>query len=602
MPLDAKARELFREHKGIPLVGLINKKTGQIILAPCIPKKVNLTLDEAGKAISGYFMNDDFSKIRDCNVSELEEINSLLQKQYVPRLADTPYLSQKSSHQFLLEQHNLWDKSDWGGFAVTLRPTGELEYAFASGAFNSPPGVRIKGALLDSNLQDLVKQQINDYHSELQQENFGSQAEPVPAAPLQEPSLEPQPEAPDPTIPVVPTVGISAPADEPHQQENPGTHVESVPAAPQQMPSVESQPKAPDPTFPLAPVHVAKSPQDEQAIKDIFFYRDKEFQNKMESLWGPDLFSENTQTPETFATFWDNIHTKKSSEGREKYAQGQCNILKLIPITNMIVEFRANEGLIIRDKEDEDMVVILDYRESPNGELRGKVLADVLQEYAKNNKNGTVYNALTNLIHSHNNPTFVVGVKKLGIAEWAHDIVFRAIDNVLDLKNKLSPAAPYSPQDIENKKKIVKKFPQFLAELDEQNIQKLKEELEGAPFSEKKYSSERKNAIEKLLAYRETLFQETHTHGINLKNSRKASKCHFSEQMITMLAQNEPIQGQSFEQYIDDCIKKAEENLTPEEIKSWPKGIISHRLLDIITELRKTTPSSEQDAHLGMPS
>ncbi len=328
--------------------------------------------------------------------------------------------------------------------------------------------------------------------------------------------------------------------------------------------------------------------------QDIFFYRDKQFQNTSKTLWGMDLFVENTQTPEKFQSFWDNIYTIKSNLDREEYANGQCNILKNIKIVNMEIEFKKGDGLYIRDKEDDDVEVVLDYRESGNGELRGENLANALQEYAETHKDGSVYDALNNLLRSHHNPTFAVGVRGLRLEEWCYDIVFNAIDVVLTWINKLKSAKPSTPQDKENKKQIDEKFHEFLAILDEENIKALRNELETPTFSEEQYSSARKNAIEKLLTYRETLFEETKTVGINLEDSRKASKCHFSEQMITALSQDKPEEGQSFDQYINSCIRKAEANLTPEEVTSWPKGVFSHRLFDIVTELKNMEPEDQE--------
>lgn len=121
----------------------------------------------------------------------------------------------------------------------------------------------------------------------------------------------------------------------------------------------------------------------------IFFYRNKQFQENGKAAWGTDLFVENTQTPEKFQSFWDNIHALKSSLGREGYANQQCAILRNIKIANMEVEFREREGLYIRDKTDKDVFAVLDFRDSKNGELRGSNLANVLQEYAKTNKDGS---------------------------------------------------------------------------------------------------------------------------------------------------------------------------------------------------------------------
>ncbi|KTD20590.1 Uncharacterised protein [Legionella lansingensis] len=331
-----------------------------------------------------------------------------------------------------------------------------------------------------------------------------------------------------------------------------------------------------------------------RAKDELFFYRDKKFQENSESLWGIDLFVENTQTPETFSTFWDNI---RGNQEKTSYANAQCKALKMIAIKNMVVEFKPNEGLYIRDKNDKDVYAVLDFRNSGNGELRGQVLADALNKYISSKENETAYDALNNLLHSHHNPTFFSQHAKrfLELTERAQAIAFKAIDTVLAWVDKLKPAQRYSQEEEQNKEEVRKRFfPKFLKELDNENIINLQDKLSSNDFTEQQYSRERDEAIQRLLIYRETLFDETDTLGINLKDKRKASKCHFSEQLIQALVETKPEPEQSFKDYIESCIQKAEENLTSEEVSDWPKGVFSHRLYDIVNKMKETEPETPE--------
>jgi hypothetical protein len=329
-------------------------------------------------------------------------------------------------------------------------------------------------------------------------------------------------------------------------------------------------------------------------VEDIFFYRSKQFQDQTKNTWGMSLFTENTQTPQTFSTFWDNIHAIESNKGKEEYANSQCNILKNIKVNDMKIEFIPNKGLYISDKNDEDVFAVLDYRDSSNGELRGLTLKSVLENYSNTNSNESVYDALNNLLHSHHNPTFSGAVKPLKIGEQVQNIVFKAIDSVLGWVDKLKPAKAYSEEWTKNEQLVNERFPKFLTELDKANLEQLQDRLNSNDFHEEPFSSVREDAIRQLLNYRRTLFVETDTVGINLKDERKASKCHFSEQMINALVTTKPATGQSYKSYIETCIKKAETQLTPEEVSDWPKGIFSHRLRDIVSEIKNKPVQSNE--------
>ncbi|MBL7478781.1 hypothetical protein [Legionella bononiensis] len=329
-------------------------------------------------------------------------------------------------------------------------------------------------------------------------------------------------------------------------------------------------------------------------IEDIFFYRSKQFQDQTKATWGMSLFTENTQTPQTFSTFWDNIHAIQSTKGKEEYANSQCAVLKNIKVKDMNIEFIPNKGLYISDKNDEDVFAVLDYRDSFNGELRGSTLKTVLEHYSTTNSNESVYDALNNILHSHHNPTFSGAVKLLKIGEQVQSIVFKAIDTVLGWVDKLQPAKAYSDEWTKNEQLVNEQFPKFLTELDKANLEQLQERLNSNEFLDEPYSSAREDAIRQLLTYRRTLFKETDTVGINLKDERKASKCHFSEQMINALVTTKPATGQSYKAYIETCIKKAEQQLTPEEVNDWPKGVFSHRLRDIVSEIKDKPAQSNE--------
>ncbi|MDF1684373.1 MAG: hypothetical protein P1U36_06910 [Legionellaceae bacterium] len=159
MPLHSDEKNLVFSHIGKPMVGLIHKHDSTIVLAPCISQKVSLDLNEKGEAKSGTRMSDNVA----INNEYLDDINALLRQNHVPRLACTfssPF-EEKSSHEFLFKQKcGGTYHSEWGGFALTLDASGEIEYAFVSGAFNSnQPGKRIKGASLSQELIHKVKQE-----------------------------------------------------------------------------------------------------------------------------------------------------------------------------------------------------------------------------------------------------------------------------------------------------------------------------------------------------------------------------------------------------------------------------------------------------------
>ena len=84
----------------------------------------------------------------------------------MPRLAHNEGAwDDKSAHELLFEQLNRpANKADWGGFSVEVSSSGEIKYAFKSGAFNSPRGQRIKGAQLPLSLITYTKNQIDDFH------------------------------------------------------------------------------------------------------------------------------------------------------------------------------------------------------------------------------------------------------------------------------------------------------------------------------------------------------------------------------------------------------------------------------------------------------
>ena len=163
MPLSQQAKDLLFTNRGKPIVGLIHKKTNEIVLAPCIPEKIYIELDSEGQAIAGDFLNDDGGKDRSIANNELNHINALLKTGHVPRLAkSSKFEDKKSSHEFLFDQaSNTTSRQEWGGFTVTLDFSGIPNYTFVSGAFNSRPGKRMKGAELNQILIEAVKTQIS---------------------------------------------------------------------------------------------------------------------------------------------------------------------------------------------------------------------------------------------------------------------------------------------------------------------------------------------------------------------------------------------------------------------------------------------------------
>jgi hypothetical protein len=166
MRLSEEDKQLFLTHQDKPIVGLIHKVTKAIVLGPCIPQKVCLILNAEGEAISGVFMGDNSSTRNDINPVQLTQFNEMLREGFLPRLAYVSTFTEKSSHEFLFDRKCPDSKkSDWGGFALNVNASGELEYQFVSGAFNSPKGPkgsrgpRIKGALLSEDLAEEVRRQ-----------------------------------------------------------------------------------------------------------------------------------------------------------------------------------------------------------------------------------------------------------------------------------------------------------------------------------------------------------------------------------------------------------------------------------------------------------
>ena len=120
-------------HKDKPIVGLIHKDSKEIILAPCIPKKVCLYLNDAGEASGGYLMKDGSA----IDSAQLDEFNALLKKNHLPRLARIgSSIKEISAHEFLFTQKGgSTERSQWGGFTLELTSSDELKYTFASGCF-----------------------------------------------------------------------------------------------------------------------------------------------------------------------------------------------------------------------------------------------------------------------------------------------------------------------------------------------------------------------------------------------------------------------------------------------------------------------------------
>ena len=159
MELSDEAKALCGLYKAVPIVGLIHKKTKMIVLAPCMPQKVILELNEAGEASSGVFKKDRSL----LSSPQVAECNALLKKGYLPRVVYRPNseLEEISSHQLLFQQKcALTASSDWGGFTLTFDSLEQqYYYTFVSGAFNSPGGKREQGARLSPELQTEVMRQ-----------------------------------------------------------------------------------------------------------------------------------------------------------------------------------------------------------------------------------------------------------------------------------------------------------------------------------------------------------------------------------------------------------------------------------------------------------
>lgn len=186
-------RDQIRAHldAGEHLVGLIQHDSGELIFAPCISPRVYLYLSPTdGCAIQGYVIDQKpsgtgyFPRERSLNEGELKKINELLAIGYVPRVVE--YLTKISyvisAHMMLLAQHlepfskilllhNQKEDIDpdsilkdyfkiYGAFSISKTQEGDIEYDFTSGAFNSPPNTRVKGAQLDTPSQNIVREKV----------------------------------------------------------------------------------------------------------------------------------------------------------------------------------------------------------------------------------------------------------------------------------------------------------------------------------------------------------------------------------------------------------------------------------------------------------
>jgi hypothetical protein len=183
MPVHHETKALFFSLPNTPFVGLINERTHQVVLAPCIPQKVCLILNEEQEVISGGELDDLLKKTRDIEADELDELKRLFGLNYLPRLLVVPESDEAlSAHELLFEQQcKPTNKFEWGGFALTLDASGTLNYTFSSGAFNSPRGrKRIKGASLSAELVTEILKQTEDLVLEPGKIKLEAGAAPVP--------------------------------------------------------------------------------------------------------------------------------------------------------------------------------------------------------------------------------------------------------------------------------------------------------------------------------------------------------------------------------------------------------------------------------------
>lgn len=334
-----------------------------------------------------------------------------------------------------------------------------------------------------------------------------------------------------------------------------------------------------------------------------FFYRDKDFILESRTMLGRYLFNTLGKNPEEFSCFWDNVGGKIGPQ-RDGYIKMNCEQLKLIPIDKMKVEFKDGEGLIISHIDDEDIFAQLDWRVSNKGELRGAFLQNWLEQNRDKYPGKNVYEVLNAALNSHEHNSFKNGLswllKKLNIFDetWLtkngfEKVINQAIDDTLDSPNVEKFEIPTSKEDNkEIQAKIETNFPTFIAILDQRYTDDLRSKLDAPEFQDQESASQRRKAITTLLDYRDTLFTETGIKGksIDLEKIRKSDKCRFAEEMIEELMKSEPKQDQDFKEYINLCVQNAEQKLTQEQRENWPKGVFSHRLRDIVSNMKDYKP------------
>jgi hypothetical protein len=104
--------------KGVPIVGLINQITGQIILAPCIQQQVELKLNENQEVIAGHLFTNQNSSLTG---EQISTYNELFKKGHVPRMGILADGQKLTSHEFLFNNNKLLqnehpenEKKNWG--------------------------------------------------------------------------------------------------------------------------------------------------------------------------------------------------------------------------------------------------------------------------------------------------------------------------------------------------------------------------------------------------------------------------------------------------------------------------------------------------------
>ena len=172
--INRNTKQVLKQHEkdNLPLVGVYNIKTGEIILHPCIRDRVWLVKDNKSKKyIKGWIIDNHFNHVKTLAQATIDEYNK---KRHAPRLYSTIEFEDdyRSAHEYMLEEmHEKNNAASYRGFTVTL--TSPITFDWTSGSLNSPRDKasrlkeRIRGAKISEEVQTKVREKISTLIAEM---------------------------------------------------------------------------------------------------------------------------------------------------------------------------------------------------------------------------------------------------------------------------------------------------------------------------------------------------------------------------------------------------------------------------------------------------